>query len=86
MKSDPETRPQEVFLVLPNVFISDGVNYFANLQIHDGFACSHWCEREQIKHKVLSLRELRFIHLMTSKYLSCSEQLIKMCVVDYASL
>lgn len=38
------------------------------------------------EHKVLRLCELRFIHLMISKYLACNEQLIKMCAVAYASL
>lgn len=38
------------------------------------------------EHKVLRLCELRFIHLMISKYLACNEQLIKMCAVAYTSL
>lgn len=38
------------------------------------------------EHKVLRLCELRFIHLMISKYLACNEQLIKMCAVAYKSL
>lgn len=38
------------------------------------------------EHKVLRLCELRFNHLMISKYLACNEQLIKMCAVAYASL
>lgn len=35
------------------------------------------------EHKVLRLPELRFIHLMISKYLVCNEQPIKMCAVAY---